>query len=357
MAREKFIRTEKLPEWLTALSKERKVFVPKEEGGSVVFRPFVDCAESVLLPETTTSAKGIIFPSCHELFHFEQSKNLENPEHLSLELVPSVEAESALVFGTRPCGAKGFTIFDRVDDGTKFPDPYYRSAREKTLLVTLTCERAENTCFCNWVGGGPDDPKGSDVLATAVEEGYVLEAVGERGEALLNSPLLEAARGKLKEAASARARARQSLRPAPEIMSAPESLLALFADQRFWEDVSAKCLSCGACTYLCPTCYCFTITDEARGLSGKRLRSWDNCMSYQFSLEASGHNPRPTKAHRLKNRVGHKFSYYPTLHEGLFACSGCGRCIRSCPASVDIREIVLEAIEHAKYEASEVSNG
>ena len=116
----------------------------------------------------------------------------------------------------------------------------------------------------------------------------------------------------------------------------------------FWRDQSAKCVSCGACTYLCPTCYCFTITDETTGMSGRRMRSWDACMHFQFTLEASGHNPRPTKAHRLKNRVGHKFSYYPTLHDGLIACCGCGRCVKSCPVSVDIREIVQNAVAKAK---------
>ncbi len=126
---------------------------------------------------------------------------------------------------------------------------------------------------------------------------------------------------------------------------AQDKLMALFDDMEFWGDVSAKCISCGACTYLCPTCYCFNITDEGAGLSGRRVRSWDNCMSHQFTLEASGHNPRPTKAHRLRNRVGHKFSYYPAIHDEVIACCGCGRCIKSCPVSVDIREIVVRAME------------
>jgi ferredoxin len=207
------------------------------------------------------------------------------------------------------------------------------------------------------VGGGPDDSTGSDVLVTPVEGGYVLEAVTKRGETLLDSPLLADAGDKSEEAASARERGRKSLGQAQDIGKASESLLAIFDDQGFWEDVAAKCLSCGACTYLCPTCYCFTLSDESNGLSGKRLRSWDTCMSFQFCLEASGHNPRPTKAHRLKNRVGHKFSYYPTLHDQITACCGCGRCIKSCPVSVDIREIVLKAIEHAKPKIQEVANG
>lgn len=353
MANEKYLKEEQLPGWLAELGRTRRVLAPKEEGGTIVFRPCADGEIPVLAVDATASPKAAVFPSCHELFTFLQEKDPENPEKTSLTLTPAIEAKPTVVFGTRPCGARGLTIFDRVYDGEKFPDPYYKKARENTLFVTLTCGTTENTCFCNWVGSGPDDGTGSDVLMTRVNGGYVLEPVSERGAALLESPLLAAADGKVEEAKAVRAEVKKSLGEAPDLSQAPKSLLALFDDMGFWEEVSAKCLSCGACTYLCPTCYCFSITDEARGLSGKRLRSWDNCMSYQFSLEASGHNPRPTKAHRLKNRVGHKFSYYPTLHESIIACCGCGRCIKSCPVSVDIREIVLRAMEHAK--AQEVS--
>jgi ferredoxin len=75
-------------------------------------------------------------------------------------------------------------------------------------------------------------------------------------------------------------------------------------------------------------------------MQGERLRSWDSCMFYQYSLEASGHNPRPTRLDRYRNRVGHKFSYFPEKYDGQFSCTGCGRCVRSCPVSIDIRRAV-----------------
>jgi ferredoxin len=123
-----------------------------------------------------------------------------------------------------------------------------------------------------------------------------------------------------------------------------DALRGKFDDLAFWEAEASKCLSCGACTYLCPTCYCFNLTDEARGALGARIRSWDACMLPLFTMEASGHNPRTGKIQRLRNRIGHKFSYYPGLHNGRIACCGCGRCIKSCPSSVDIRRIVTDAI-------------
>jgi len=179
---------------------------------------------------------------------------------------------------------------------------------------------------------------------TALPDGWLLESVTEKGETLLNSSLLTNGESRIEEARGIKSMAEDRMEEAPDISTAPEHLLALFDNAEFWEEVSDRCISCGTCTYLCPTCYCFNITDEKFGMEGVRLRTWDNCMSNLFTMEASGHNPRPTKAHRLKNRVGHKFSYYPSIHGGNMACSGCGRCIKSCPVSVDIRAIVKKAI-------------
>ena len=348
MAAVKYIPSEKLTDWLKALAGERRVLVPVQEGGGVVFRPYDGATQPVFGSDATAPPKGAIFPACQELFSFEYGKEADDPGKSTLKLDPKVEAEPTVVFGAKPCGARGFLIFDRVYQGKKFPDPYYKAARDATIFVTMACNKVENTCFCNWVGSGPADPAGSDVLMTPIAGGYLVEAVTDKGEAVLKSPALTDGAAKVAEADAVKAATAEALGAAPDIKDAPAALLAAFDDMDFWRDQSDKCISCGACTYLCPTCYCFTITDETKGQAGRRMRSWDACMHFQFTLEASGHNPRPTKAHRLKNRVGHKFSYYPTLHEGLIACCGCGRCVKSCPVSVDIREIVQNAVARAK---------
>ncbi|HWQ61334.1 MAG TPA: 4Fe-4S dicluster domain-containing protein [Negativicutes bacterium] len=348
MAAVKYISREKLPSWLAALAESRRVLVPVEEGGGVVFRPYAPDRPPVFGTDATAPPKAAIFPACQELLRFEQGKDPENPGQPTLALTADTTAVPTVVFGAKPCGARGFLIFDPVYRGEKFPDPYYAAARQATIFVTMACATVENTCFCHWVGSGPADPAGSDVLLTPVADGYTVEAVSEKGAPLLDSPLLADGAGQAPEAEAVKAAAREALGAAPDIADAPAALLGAFDDADFWRDASDKCISCGACTYLCPTCYCFNITDEPTGQKARRLRSWDACMHFQFTLEASGHNPRPTKAHRLKNRVGHKFSYYPTLHEGLIACCGCGRCVKSCPVSVDIREIVQNAVARAK---------
>ncbi|WP_320170994.1 4Fe-4S dicluster domain-containing protein [Maridesulfovibrio sp.] len=353
MAKVKFIKSDNVPAWLEELGQKHEVLAPRTEGDAVIFRPYDAKKGFSIEREATAPPKKAIFPQSETLLKFKYIKDLENPDKQILDVEENIPASSWVVFGGRPCDARGFTMFDRVYLNGKHVDVYYKSRRENTYFITLACEKGENTCFCNWVGSGPSDPSGSDVLMVPVNGGYFLEAVSDRGEGLLDSSLLEDGGSKQAEADKFRAEADQSMGEAKDLSAAPEKLLAVFDDMEHWEAMSAKCLSCGACTYLCPTCYCFNITDESDGISGERIRSWDNCMSNMFTLEASGHNPRPTKAHRLKNRVGHKFSYYPNLHGGVISCCGCGRCIKSCPVGVDIRELVLSAIA---YEAKEAAN-
>jgi sulfhydrogenase subunit beta (sulfur reductase) len=346
MAEAKFISNDKLTAWLDELSGQMRVLAPTRQGDAVVFAPYASGHSVELAREATAPPKQAVFPASEELLRYDYRKNPENLGQVEVELLPTITPEPTLVFGARPCGTRGFLIFDRVYDGATYKDPYYLARREATVFATVACTRAENSCFCHSVGSGPGDTSGSDLLLTPLDDGYVVEAVSEKGEKLLTSPHLAAAGDKTDTAKQVRDKALQDMGEPQDFGPAQEKLMSLFDNMGFWEDVSAKCISCGACTYLCPTCYCFNITDENQGLTGRRIRSWDNCMSYQFTMEASGHNPRPTKAHRLRNRVGHKFSYYPALHEGIISCCGCGRCIKSCPVSVDIREIVTKAMEY-----------
>nr|WP_279343215.1 4Fe-4S dicluster domain-containing protein [Fundidesulfovibrio terrae] len=341
----KFLPADKLNEWIAELAESRRVLVPVTEQNAVVFRPYAKDTEPVFGRQANVPPKASIFPASERLMAFTYVKNPEDLGQVAVEVQETIEPEPTVVFGARPCDARGFTVFDRVYDGKKVQDPYYKARRESTLFVTMACDDPENACFCHWVGSSPSDPEGSDVLLTPLEGGFLVEDVSKRGKELLSSKLLSDGSKKVKEARAAHAAALAALGEAWSPAEAPAKLIEKFDDMGFWEQVSAKCISCGACTYLCPTCYCFNVTDERKGMRGERIRTWDNCMSFQFTLEASGHNPRPTKAHRLKNRVGHKFSYYPDIHGGAIACCGCGRCIKFCPASVDIREIVRLSVE------------
>lgn len=350
----KFISETNLNSWLTELAKDFQVFAPRQEGKGVVWRAYDSASGIDLSTQPLESAKHIVFPRSQELLHYRYIKQ-ENGER-ELQIEEAAAPARKVIFGARPCDARGFFTFDPVYDG-KVKDLPYLKARNATVIVGLSCNEKSATCFCHWVGSSPVDENGADLMLTPVNGGYVVAQITERGKALFESPALQNADGaQTGEAEAFKKAALDRLESAPDLSEAPQKILARFEDMDFWRQQSYKCLACGACTYLCPTCYCFNITDETSGNAGARLRSWDACMSSNFTLEGSGHNPRPSRFHRMKNRVGHKFSYYPELH-GYFACCGCGRCIKSCPVTVDIREIVLAAVNYKKPVSEEAKHG
>lgn len=353
----KYISAAKLSDWLGELGSKFKVWAPRYEGegktGAVVYRPFDAEQPLELRKKPTESVKHVIFPRSEALMNYKRNQDPENPGKPALSIESPLDDANAipatLIFGCLPCDARGFLIFDPVYNGSgtggSKKDLYYLRRRAATVIIAKACQSVFATCFCNWVGGAPASTEGVDVLATEVEGGYVLTPVTPEGEAALSSSLLSTAdAGMMTQVSENHAQAEAKIGEPRDVSEAPEALWKKFEDGAFWLGESAHCLSCGACTYLCPTCYCFNMTDEYAGLNGTRLRSWDACMTPLFTLEASGHNPRTGKAGRLKNRVGHKFSYYPKLHKARIACVGCGRCIKSCPSGVDIRRIVTDAI-------------
>jgi sulfhydrogenase subunit beta (sulfur reductase) len=338
----KFLSRESIMPFLKRLSKDRTVIVPVREESSVTFRPFSDqypCMDEM----PTMSAKEAVFPKCETLMIFRLAKDKQDTTKNRFILKETLPEQRLVVFGDRPCGARGREVFDRVYDNGKVKDPYYVRRREGTVFINLACSEPENTCFCQSMGGGPGNPEGSDILLTPVTGGFLAEAFTEKGKGLFFQDLFEEPGDRIDEAAAVKEQALMQMGPPEDFLPARQKLLELFDNKDYWARTSGKCIACGVCTYLCPTCYCFNITDETSGDAGKRIRTWDTCMQAQFTLEASGHNPRTMKPDRLKNRIGHKFSYYPSIH-GIISCCGCGRCIKNCPVSLDIREVVRSAI-------------
>ena len=111
-----------------------------------------------------------------------------------------------------------------------------------------------------------------------------------------------------------------------------------------WDEVSKPCMGCGTCTYVCPTCYCFDIGSDNHGAEGTKFRCWDSCMFSDYARMAGGHDPRPSKKERVRNRYMHKLSYFNERY-GTTLCVGCGRCVSKCPSGMDITDFINKVQE------------
>ncbi|MGW8249333.1 MAG: 4Fe-4S dicluster domain-containing protein, partial [Anaerolineales bacterium] len=216
-------------------------------------------------------------------------------------------------------------------------DSYYARRRDSSILVGMACREIGPTCFCTTVGSSPDDARYMDLMLSEAEGGYFIEVITERGRYLLE-------RFDIQPEVPAPVRQEEQLYPdTSQPYPTLESWSQHFSDA-YWEDMAERCLSCRACAYVCPTCRCFDIRDEALQVAGnehkyERIRCWDSCAGEAYRRIAGGHNPRPGKGQRLRNRFYCKFYYYPEQY-GPSACTGCGRCIEICPVGVDITEVL-----------------
>jgi ferredoxin len=245
-------------------------------------------------------------------------------------------------FGLRACELAAIAVQDRVLLGGTVTDPVYRARREGALLIAVQCGRAGRTCFCASMGTGPEVRSGHDLALTELIEGgrhvFVTEAGSERGSEILaelRATASTAAETGAAQAAVARAAAGMGRTLETEGLPA---LLAQNPEHPHWDVAAARCLACGNCTSVCPTCFCVTtedFTDLAAGLS-RRVRRWDSCFSVDFTYIHGG-NVRSSIRARYRQWLTHKLGSW---HEqfGSSGCVGCGRCITWCPAGIDITE-------------------
>lgn len=307
-----------------------QVYAPKRTEDKVHLKEItiLELPENLKFERCTHSAKELFLPPEETLFYFKRFSSAQKP---------LLDETKRLIIGLRPCDARALQVLDSNFLQGGFDDPYYRSRRENSLVLTIACREFEKTCFCDALGLGPDLLNGADAII------YDLgDQVGVLAGNTVLAQRLQAFALETKEVENETQVDRGAV-PSREVellpVKSPEEYFPLIFQDKLWEEIESACLGCGACSYLCPTCYCFDITDVNLGPVGKRIRTYDSCMFNMYTLEASGHNPRPTLKERWRQRFMHKFSYIPYLH-GLLGCTGCGRCLEACPSRIDIREVV-----------------
>jgi ferredoxin len=262
-------------------------------------------------------------------------------EHDGYELQNGGAAAPRYAFlGVRPCELAAIAIQDRVLLGGTFSDPYYRACREQAFMVAVNCTRAGGTCFCASLGNGPAAGPGFDLALTELigsgGHGFVLEAGTPRGTELASAlPWRAATPEELAAAEAAVAEAARHMGRSLDTDGLAAALRRTLAHPR-WDDVAGRCLACGNCTMVCPTCFCTSVEDlsDLSGETASRVRRWDSCFGLAFSYIHGG-SVRASRAARYRQWLTHKLANWQDQF-GTPGCVGCGRCITWCPAGIDI---------------------
>lgn len=346
----RFLKQDQLPAFLGYLAEKARVVAPIKTDGVVQFQPWAagkDVELDVLLAKQSPKEFVFLQTETYLKFGYSTISPEEGAEgeaaipHEAVEVEALNEAPAQVIFGLRPCDARGFVQMDQVFGGYGgfYFDPLYNARRAATTLLAVTCRDPRSTCFCTAIGGCPAGHEGVDALFTQVDGGFTVEGFTEKGEAALAfAGLADATDAQTGEAAEVKMQATGKVDVPFTLEGIRDNLHDNIADKG-WHDLCMRCISCGTCTYVCPSCYCFSINDELVESTGERYRVWDNCFNPLYTEETSGHNPRAAKSNRFRNRFSHKFWYYPDKYDSLL-CSGCGRCIMHCPTRIDIREVL-----------------
>lgn len=312
------------------------LYIPADDGaGQARFTRWCDGMEMSKALKTVKSAKEFFFPQTESLVDFKMKGK-------EIEIIdPRTESEDFVVFGVRACDARSFTILDKVFLADPV-DTYYKSRREHGTIVTMACSRPEETCFCTAFGVDPTAPEG-DAVCYMTEDELFIEAKTEKGTAFVEKVKAVLTDGDAASVEAQKAAVKEILPKLPLANLSTDSfggdkLMELF-DSPKWAELSASCLGCGTCTFVCPTCQCYDIRDFETGHGVKRFRCWDSCMFSDFTKMAHG-NPRLTQLERFRQRFMHKLVYFPANNDGEFGCVGCGRCLSKCPISMNIVKVM-----------------
>ncbi|RKX30436.1 MAG: sulfite reductase subunit A [Candidatus Zixiibacteriota bacterium] len=257
-----------------------------------------------------------------------------------------VEAESKPIkqafVGVRPCELKAIGIQDKILRDGQHSDPEYGALRRNLFIVAVNCTNPGNNCFCVSMNSGPGVSDGFDLALTEMFNGkdhyFVIEAGSRAGKKILEKiPHRPAKPEELEQAEKAVERAASKMGRSLDMKGLKEILHNNF-DSHYWGEIAKRCLTCGNCTMVCPTCFCCNIEDTTNlgGDRAERRRYWDTCYSVDFSYIHGG-SIRSTDYSRYRQWLMHKIAYWQDQF-GTPGCVGCGRCITWCPVGIDITE-------------------
>jgi len=249
------------------------------------------------------------------------------------------QVEPTAVLGARACDLAALQLLDAHFQGQDYPDNHYQRRRDSLFLIAVDCSHPAATCFCHSTGDGPAADQLYDLVLNELDDGYLIAAGSERGTTLMNRlPLTPAKQGHVDvaEANHDHAVKAQKRRLDPDH---GKGLLTRLDHPR-WDAIADRCLACGNCTAVCPTCFCSSEADDPdlNGQLSRHQRQWDSCFSYGHSY-THGQLVHSGTRERYRQWLTHKLGNWHFQY-GRSGCVGCGRCLTWCPVGIDITEEV-----------------
>ncbi len=320
---------DRVDEFVGRLLAAAEVIAPRRtEAGDLLYG-------QVRAPSEVFWGYGIPVEPLKRFFMPQRDTMLRFSKNGKLSVAPVYDEKPRLFLAARCCDVTGVGVQDVMYSG-KYEDPYYLLRRSQSLLLAFTCQQPDENCYCVCGDAGPFLKKGYDQQWTALPEGMLIEIGSEKGRLLAEKHadlLVPAELGHIK--------ARHQLAKEAEtrfgdfrayLAGAMRKLSLEEVESAVWSELADRCVDCGGCTFLCPTCSCFTTTDRMEGEEGVRERHWDACTYTCYAREASGHNPRAQRRTRLHARFFHKLSHQWALRNTRHGCVCCGRCLSTCQA-------------------------
>jgi len=331
--------------FLKKLSKKMKVYAPVSKGhGNFAFEE-VSSGEKVELHYVPTilPPKKYLMPQRETMLQFDVTG--ESPKDIA-----PLDAEPIALFGVHTCDLAGIQCLNMVF--SERPRDYnYLLRKEKTFIIGFECNSyCDEHASCALVGSQLPNG-GYDLFFTELGERYTIHVNTQKGEDLLEElGLPKASTADMSELVRARDGKKTVFKN--EIGVDSKKLPEIFEksmDSRVWEELGKRCLSCGNCTNVCPTCYCFDMADTVNLdlKTGVRTRTWDSCQFETFAAVAGGENFRPDRGARQRHRYYRKFKF-PLDRFYRFFCTGCGRCTRTCMAKIDLKDTLRALAEEQK---------
>ena len=250
-----------------------------------------------------------------------------------------------IVLGIKECDLKSIKLLDIALTGSGFIDPVYKAWRDNTLIISSDCYDIHQTCSCNLVDGLPYPTEGFDINISSINGSLILQVGSDKGKEFLENlkkefTIREANSNELEEITKKRNETLEKLNEKnAHLMTDKNYSEFRKVDMTLWHEESKTCIGCGACTNICPTCYCLILNDESESNSFVKVRTYDSCQWYGYARVAGGGTPRPKMTERFRHRYLCKFDYM-VKNFNLLGCTGCGRCTEACAGKIDFREVV-----------------